>query len=143
MVIISTTGEIANFRHEDWQDQELWDLPQGGIDLGEEPLETLWRELKEEVGLTQDDVEVVSEYPSWTVYADIKGDSKERERIGQAHYWYFLKLKNGCDIDLSKATEREYTDFRWTDWQTVIDSINERRMPIYSQLRDFYRTLNL
>ena len=45
---------------------EAWQLPQGGIDKGELPIEAGYRELKEETSITN--IEFISEYPDWLNY---------------------------------------------------------------------------
>ena len=45
-----------------------WQLPQGGIEGDEQPVDALWRELREETGLTADDVQVLAEVPEWLGY---------------------------------------------------------------------------
>ena len=45
-----------------------WQLPQGGLDMGEEPEAAAWRELEEETGLDAEQVELVAEHPRWLTY---------------------------------------------------------------------------
>ena len=47
---------------------DSWQLPQGGLDVGEEPVEGAWRELFEETGLDERHVVARAEYPEWVVY---------------------------------------------------------------------------
>ena len=48
--------------------QAGWQFPQGGIQIDETPLEAMYRELQEEIGLTRDDVEVLGETRAWLHY---------------------------------------------------------------------------
>ena len=78
---------------------EAWQLPQGGIDEGELPIEAGYRELREETSISN--VEFVSEYPEWLNYdiplpfADNLWEGKYR---GQTQRWllfYFIGIDEG------------------------------------------------
>ena len=79
---------------------EAWQLPQGGIDEGETPIEAGFRELKEETSIVN--VEFVSEYPEWLNYdiplplANALWEGKFR---GQTQRW-LLFLFTGIDLSL-------------------------------------------
>ncbi|HEY6416536.1 MAG TPA: NUDIX domain-containing protein, partial [Acidimicrobiales bacterium] len=77
-----------------------WQLPQGGIEGDEEPVDALWRELREETGLTADDVHVVAELPEWLGYALPTEYRSPKTGLGQVHKWFLLRA--GAD-DLPPA----------------------------------------
>ena len=88
-VVSNSTGKVLAFERSDRQGQ--WQLPQGGIDDGETPIEGVWRELEEETGLNANDVRLVGEYPEWTVYEWPEG-VKRGTRLGQAQRWFFFEV---------------------------------------------------
>ncbi len=137
-VIYNETGEVLIFERAD--QPGTWQLPQGGMDAGEEPLETLWRELKEETGFSQTDIAKVTEYPHWTIYAyPAKIRTLVRpDCLGQAHRWYFLELKPGIEVDLTKAHDKEFTDWRWTSFTQLITETGELKKEIYIQLASYF-----
>ena len=75
-----------------------WQFPQGGMEQGEEPIEAMFRELHEEVGLVEADVEVLDVTSDWLRY---KLPDKFIRRhslplcIGQKQRWYMLRLTSG------------------------------------------------
>ena len=137
-VIYNSQGEVAFFERAQ-HPVGVWQFQQGGIDLGEDEEVTLWRELKEEVGLTQDDFDSVDKYPKWTVYQydHTLGDAS-KSRIGQAHRWYYLKLKDTATIDLTMATEFEASDFKWISFDEVLDTTNDFKKHVYSELSTYF-----
>lgn len=141
-VVYFSDNRVAWFKR-NFHPVGIWQFQQGGIDIDESVETTLWRELLEEVGLTQDNIELITEYPKWTVhvypYLDLnKSDNPEPDRLGQVHRWFFLKLKEGVEINLEKATEDEFSAWEWTDFDTVVERTSEDKRPAYEELREFY-----
>ena len=48
--------------------RDAWQFPQGGIDEGETPIEAMYRELREELGLTEQHVDLLAETKEWLLY---------------------------------------------------------------------------
>ena len=75
--------------------QDAWQFPQGGIKQHETPQEALFRELQEEVGLTQSDVEVVASTKGWLRYRLPKRMIRYNSQplcVGQKQKWYLLRM---------------------------------------------------
>lgn len=139
-VIYDYEGKVAWFERAQ-HPVGVWQFQQGGIDLGEDTKTTLWRELKEEVGLTPADFASVQEYPHWTVYQyDYTIDDASKSRFGQVHRWYFLQLKNDVTIDLSKATEMEASAVRFLSFDEVLDETNDFKKHVYQELHVYFNT---
>jgi len=137
-VIYNNDGKVAWFERAH-HPIGVWQFQQGGIDLGEKPEVTLWRELVEEVGLTKHDIESVHEYPSWTVYQyEHTVNDTSKSRLGQAHRWYFLKLKNDVSIDLSKATEQEASAVRFISFDEVLQETKDFKKHVYRELQIYF-----
>lgn len=140
-VIYNDANEVALFERA-VNPVGVWQFQQGGIDLNEEPKETLWRELAEEIGLTEDDIETTHEFPHWTVYetATISGNPGA-DRVGQAHRWFFLKLKATSTIDITKATEEEVSDFRWVTFAEALAEAGPYKEHVYESLHHYFKEL--
>lgn len=97
-----------------------WQLPQGGLNLGESPIEAAWRELLEETGLGVEHVVARAEYPDWVAYEwpdDIKA-SHDGKRIGQVQKWLmFDALADDCEPTPDGS---EFVAWQWVspDWAT-------------------------
>jgi putative (di)nucleoside polyphosphate hydrolase len=137
-VIYNNKGEVALFERSQ-NPVGVWQFQQGGIDLGEDTQTTLWRELQEEIGLVESDFEIITEYPFWTVYQDVNSVADStKTRLGQAHRWYFLKLKDEVRIDLNKATEVEASDFDWVSFDKAIETTEELKKHVYRELETYF-----
>ena len=97
--------------------QEAWQMPQGGIDPGEDPRDTALRELEEETGVTPDKVEVLAETREWLRY-DLPPNLVNRvwrgRYRGQEQKWFAARfLGTDTDIDID-TVHPEFSDWRWS-----------------------------
>lgn len=116
---------------------DAWQLPQGGIDVGETPLETAYRELAEETGLRREDVKFIAEYPEWLVYEFPEGLEKGTF-LGQAQKWFFFELiADESAIDLIAYEHREFAQFRFVAPYELEEIAVSFRKPIYRKLAEF------
>ncbi len=112
-----------------------WQMPQGGIDKGESPLEAAWRELKEETGT--DKAEVIGESGDWYNYdlpVDLAPKLWRGRFRGQTQKWFVFRFLGG-DEDIDIATETpEFSDWKWADVAELPDLIVPFKRALYSQL---------
>ena len=89
------------FHHKSWQ------FPQGGVDDGETPIEALYRELYEEVGLKPQQVKLIDATPEWLpYYLPEKFIRKAKPRcIGQKQKWFLLELTGKISDSREKKIE--------------------------------------
>lgn len=121
----------------------IWQFQQGGIDTGETIEDTLWRELKEEVGLERAVIETIIPYPHWTIAEyppeiTEKLGNKTPNRLGQVHRWFFLELQDGVEINLTNATDQEFSDFQWVSFEDIFTLTSDYRRPTYQELYEFF-----
>jgi putative (di)nucleoside polyphosphate hydrolase len=129
-VVVNDRGEVLAFERSDVRGQ--WQLPQGGIDVGERPVEAAWRELDEETGLGPGDVELVGEHPDWTVYEWPDHLREQGRRLGQAHRWFTFRVRR-ADVEPAPDGD-EFVDWRWADPRWLIDQVVEFRRPGYRRV---------
>lgn len=135
-VIYNQAGEVVLFERAQ-NPVGIWQFQQGGIDLGETVEDTLWRELREEVGLDKVDFLQVTSYPKWTIHSYNETDAS-KSRIGQVHRWFFLELKPDVEIDLAKASEHEASDWRFVTFVEAVDECEASKRPVYQELADYF-----
>lgn len=133
------TGERQNYK-------DSWQWPQGGIDSGEMPLEAAWRELREETGLTEKEVELVAESPFWLTYEVPRTKPTFFGYRGQAQKWFFFRYK-GLDEDAEKLAlasedfQKEFSAFKWQKWETFYPQVVGFKQPLYVQVKEWIDSL--
>jgi putative (di)nucleoside polyphosphate hydrolase len=97
---------------------EAWQMPQGGIDEGEDARTAAIRELGEEIGVATEHVEPIAEAPGEFLYDlpdDLVGKVWKGRYRGQRQKWFLYRF-TGEDTDINLATEHpEFSTWRWLD----------------------------
>ncbi|HPD91610.1 MAG: RNA pyrophosphohydrolase [Rhodobacter sp.] len=120
-----------------------WQMPQGGIDNGEDPRRAALRELEEEIGVPPALVQVLAETDDWLTYdlpPDLLGKVWKGKFRGQRQKWFLMRFL-GRDEQIDLAQEHpEFSEWRWIDAQTMIDAIVPFKRDIYTQVVAAFRT---
>ena len=119
-----------------------WQFPQGGIDENEQPIDALWRELKEELGLEPQHVEVIAESQHWYRYRLPKKFIRRGSKplcIGQKQRWFLLELTaDPSAIQLDQFDPPEFDRITWVgSEQAIAEVINFKREVYRKALTEF------
>lgn len=118
----------------------IWQMPQGGIDKGENPLEAAKRELYEETGIKQEAIEVIEETKTWLTYdlpQDLMGTALKGKYRGQQQKWFAMRFKGSeADVDLSEkpGEKAEFDAWRWEYGTELPNLIVPFKREVYRQL---------
>jgi len=121
---------------------EAWQMPQGGIDEGEDPKEAAIRELEEETGITN--ASIIAEYEGWLSYdlpEELYGKVWKGKYGGQTMKWFVMRY-SGQDKDINIETEHpEFSEWKWTDMNKLPDMIVPFKKNLYQKLADKFSYL--
>lgn len=141
MVICGDDGRVFWGRR---SGQSGWQFPQGGVNPGEKPIEAMYRELEEEVGLQDHQVELLGITRRWLRYRlpeRFRRRNSDVECIGQKQLWFLLKL-NGPDTSFrfDRFEHPEFDQWRWVDYWYPINHVIYFKRNIYKRaLRELDR----
>lgn len=126
-VVSNSYGQVLAFERSDVPG--AWQLPQGGIDVGESPSDAAWRELGEESGLGPDDVEMIGEHPTWMAYEFPDHVRAEGKRLGQVQRWYFFRALS--DDVIPSPDHVEFVAWKWVERQWLVEQVVGFRSDVY------------
>jgi putative (di)nucleoside polyphosphate hydrolase len=116
-----------------------WQMPQGGIDPGEEPRAAAARELREETNISS--VEWLGEVTDWLSYdipRDIIGLAWQGRYRGQTQKWFAVRFAGDeSEIDIAHpagAHQAEFSAWRWEPLQNVPDLVVPFKRQVYERV---------
>lgn len=114
-----------------------WQFPQGGIKRHETPEVAMYRELREEVGLERNHVELLGATRRWLRYRLPKRYIRYRQQplcIGQKQIWFLLRLvANETHVRLDLGDEQEFDDWRWVDYWEPLSFVVPFKRNVYKR----------
>jgi len=113
-----------------------WQLPQGGIDMNEEPRSAVLRELEEEIGTCR--AKIIGEHPDWLTYdlpPELIGKALHGRWRGQRQRWFALRFTGvDADIRLDLDPHPEFDAWRWVPLRELPGLAVDFKRPIYEIL---------
>lgn len=123
---------------------EAWQMPQGGIDDGEDPRDAALRELGEETGIAPDLVEIIAHSKEEHFYdlpEDLVGKVWGGRFRGQRQIWYLARFL-GTDDQIDIETEHpEFRAWKWAEPKTLPDLIVPFKKKLYRDILKEFRAL--
>ena len=134
IMLINDNGHIFGGQRIDNR-AEAWQMPQGGIDAGEDVETACFREMREEIGT--DKADILSIHPEWLNY-DIPLPLADRlwggSYRGQSQKWVALRY-TGQDSDINIATEEpEFFSWQWMSPADLIQLAVPFKRPVYEDI---------
>ncbi len=130
MIVLNNENESLFCKR---RNTDNWQFPQGGVDEGENIKNAMFRELKEEVGLEKDNVEIKAVSKN-LLYYDIPKNIRSRvlggKYKGQAQVYFLLKLISG-EIDLSLENTPEFDQYSWVPFWYPLNKVVDFKKEAY------------
>ncbi len=115
--------------------QDAWQFPQGGINPSETPEQALYRELHEEIGLYQSDVEILACTRGWLRYRlphRLVRHNSLPLCVGQKQKWFLLRmLSDDSKVSLNNGGRAEFDDWRWVSYWYPLGKVVSFKRDVY------------
>lgn len=143
IMVLNQDGRVFVGRRINVEVGEAWQMPQGGIDRGEDLQQAALRELEEETGITK--VDFLAEAEGWYSYdlpRKAVGQVLKGKYRGQTQKWFAVRyLGNDTEIDLKRHKHQEFDAFRWVDMEELVSLIVPFKRDVYRKVVDAFRHL--
>jgi len=115
--------------------QDAWQFPQGGVKRGETLEAGLFRELEEEIGLTESQVEILGVTKGWLRYRLPKKLIRAHKSpvcIGQKQKWFLLRLNVGeSEININRFESPEFDAWSWVSYWYPLSKVVPFKRDVY------------
>jgi len=115
--------------------QDAWQFPQGGVNPEETAEQAMYRELWEEIGLNNDDVDLIGSTSSWLRYKLPKRMVRRHSQpvcIGQKQKWFLLRLAaEESRVNLQATDSPEFEGWKWVDYWYPVDQVVYFKKRVY------------
>lgn len=144
IMLVNTDGLVFVGKRLDNPGSDAWQMPQGGIDEGEEPEEAALRELTEETGVVADKVAIIGRTREELYYdlpPELLGKLWKGQWRGQRQFWFLMRfLGEDGDIDI-RTRHAEFSEWKWADPEGLPDMIVPFKKLIYRAVLEEFRPL--
>ena len=116
---------------------DFWQMPQGGIDKGEDPLKAAYRELNEETSIKT--VELIQEIEDEITYHlpdNLLGIIWKGKFKGQTQKWYIMRFL-GEDNEINLNTKHpEFLEWKWINYENITDKVVKFKLHVYEKIKN-------
>ena len=117
--------------------ENSWQFPQGGFEDHETSENAMYRELYEEIGLKNDDVQILGKTKGWLKY-DLPRKYQRKTNnqlcIGQKQIWFLLRLiSEDSNINLLSSEKPEFDSWKWVDKDEPLKMVIDFKKNVYTE----------
>ncbi|MDA7770041.1 RNA pyrophosphohydrolase [Candidatus Pelagibacter sp.] len=116
--------------------KNFWQMPQGGVDRGEDYLTAAYRELEEETSIKNVDLVVeLDGLISYDLPKSLLGIIWKGKYRGQEQKWFVMRFL-GQDSDINIKTKNpEFCEWKWIDLENITDLVVDFKLHVYEDVK--------
>ncbi|HEX9806671.1 MAG TPA: RNA pyrophosphohydrolase [Alteraurantiacibacter sp.] len=143
VMLVNAEGRAFVGKRIDNKEGDWWQMPQGGVDDGEDLEAAMIRELAEETGARPRHLEVVAQLEDELFYdlpPELQGKLWGGKYVGQRQSWFLVRFTGeDSDIDLDAHEHPEFCEWKWVDPELLPDLIVPFKREIYRAIVTEFR----
>ena len=136
IVVLNNNNQVFVAKRID-NPKDFWQMPQGGVDIGENFYEAALRELKEETSIKS--VKLIKEidgYISYNLPDHLLGIIWKGKYKGQKQKWFIVKFE-GDDKEININTKNpEFLEWKWVNLDKITDLVVDFKLNVYSRVKE-------
>jgi putative (di)nucleoside polyphosphate hydrolase len=136
IVVLNKKNKVFVARRVD-NPKKFWQMPQGGVDNGEDYLKAAYRELEEETSIKN--IELIKELDGLITYElpkHLLGIIWKGKYKGQKQKWFLMRfLGTDDEIDI-KTKDPEFLEWKWIDLEKITDVVVDFKLHVYKEIKE-------
>ena len=136
IIVLNKDNKVLVAKRIDNQ-KDFWQMPQGGVDVGEDYLAAAYRELEEETSIKN--VKLIKELDGLTSYVlpkNLLGVIWKGKYRGQEQKWFVMEFfGQNSEIDI-KTENPEFCEWKWIDLEKITDHVVDFKLHVYEDVKN-------
>jgi putative (di)nucleoside polyphosphate hydrolase len=145
VMLVNAQGLVFVGKRIDNKEGDFWQMPQGGIDKGEDLHAAALRELWEETGVTEENAQIIAQTREEVLYDlpdELMGKLWGGKYRGQRQFWLLVRFTGeDDDVRLDAHEPAEFCEWRWIDPELLPELIVPFKKRVYRTVLDEFRDL--
>ncbi|OJW69943.1 MAG: RNA pyrophosphohydrolase [Sphingomonadales bacterium 63-6] len=145
VMLVNGEGKVFVGRRIDNKEGDAWQMPQGGMDDGEDVIAAGLRELAEETGVTGSNAALIARSKEELLYdlpEELVGRLWGGKYRGQRQFWLLMRFTGSdSEIDLEAHDPPEFCEWKWIDPELLPEVIVPFKKRVYRAVLEEFRAL--
>lgn len=145
VMLVNASGQVFVGKRIDNREGDFWQMPQGGIDKGEDVIAAAWRELQEETGVGEAHATLLAQTKEELLYDlpdELMGKLWGGKYRGQRQYWILARFTGqDADVNIAAHDPAEFSEWKWIEPKLLPELIVPFKKRVYRTVLDEFSAL--